>query len=171
MSKTRNTPTSQSSTPPVKVPVQGYATLPPEASPPSNLEGVSAVSEYAENPKHAKRRAKQKHTDAYAQDVYKRRFKQFHYIRLLSWLVGGSIFLIMSLGMWSLYTQVFTTIENTEHLFLITEKRRTNVIQFTILEDVRSSWNEKYNATSTEFAKPLFSLPPEPEEIDVNATQ
>lgn len=104
-------------------------------------------------------------TRTYTHDVYKRRFKEFRHIRLLSALVGGSILLVLILGMWQLYTKVFSTIENTEHLFLITEKRRTHVIQFNILEEVRASWNNKYNTPTPPPTAPLFPVP-EPEESE-----
>jgi hypothetical protein len=102
---------------------------------------------------------------SYAHDVYKRRFKNFRRLRLLSWLVGASIFIILVMGMFQLYNLVFSTIEDTEHLFLITEKRRTHTIDFQALEDVRASWEEKHTTTSIYFTNQLFEEPIPKEEI------
>ncbi len=107
-----------------------------------------------------KNKAKTKTKQTYAHTVYKRRFKQFRVLRLLSSLVGGSIFLLLAFGMWKLHSMVFTTIEDTEHIFLITEKRKTNTIQFQTLDAVRTEWEQKYEATTTAFTKPLFNIPP-----------
>ena len=145
-----------------------------QQAPPTGRETLS-VSQHADtkdvgittNTSKRERNRAQKPT--YAHDVYKRRFKHFRTLRLLSLLVGGSILLLLILGMRQLYTMVFLTIENTEHVFLITEKRRTHTIDFNTLEQVRSSWNQKYSssASSTEGTPSLF---PEPiEDITVDA--
>ncbi|PIR03256.1 MAG: hypothetical protein COV60_01320 [Candidatus Magasanikbacteria bacterium CG11_big_fil_rev_8_21_14_0_20_43_7] len=96
---------------------------------------------------------------SYANDVYKSRFRHFRTLRLLSLLVGVSIFLVLVFGMWQLYTMVFSTIEDTRDLFLITEKRKTQTIDFSALEGVRAAWNEKYSTSSTLPTKPLFPEP------------
>ena len=107
-----------------------------------------------------------KRTSAHKQqthDVYTRRYKHFQTVRLLSFLVGGSILLLLILGMWQLQRMVFSTIEDTEHLFLITEKRRTHIIDFTTLESVRAAWVERNNTPQTVLFNTLFHTPIESE--------
>lgn len=173
---------AETTTPP---PAPAPATPPPETTPPetepapplatqetatevkAEAAPAAPVKKRALSKKKKRAAAKTQHT--YAHDVYKRRFKHFRNLRLLSFFIGGSIFVLLCLGMWQLYTMVFSTIEDTEHLFLITEKRRTNTIQFQILEDVRTSWDLKYNATTSPMVRPLFYEPPPPVEEDAAA--
>ncbi len=182
MSNISSTP-AKSPPPPIGVPAQH---VPPAVSVPATVSAPqSAKTDNTVEPGGAKDatrtsspvektrffKKKKVKPPSYAHDVYKRRFKHFRTLRLLSLLVGGSILLVLVLGMWRLHTMVFSTIEDTEHLFLITEKRRTHTIEFNELEKVRESWNSKYSASTTLFTKSLFPLPapeepPSEEEVE-----
>lgn len=121
---------------------------PPEEKKEENMPST-ALQKKTE--RHGKKR---RHT--YVYDVYKKRFRHFRTLRLLSLFVGVSIFLLLVLGMWQLYIMVFSTIEDTEHIFNITEKRRIYIIDFQILEKVRASWDEKYITTTTSSISQIF---------------
>jgi hypothetical protein len=104
-------------------------------------------------------RNKNKNDRTHLHDVYQARYKHVRTLRLLSFVVGGSILLILFVGMWRLYTVVVTTITDAESLLTLTGPRPTSVIQFDTLERVRTSSAVRLQQPRVPLIHSLFPSP------------
>lgn len=106
-------------------------------------------------------RSIEKQRNRYSQSVYTSRFIHFRILRISSWLIGTGVLVALSISLWKLYNTVFDTIENTEQLFFIQEVKKTDIIDFKTLENVRKGAAQKYEQVSTTTPAPLFGIPAE----------
>ncbi|PIR75932.1 MAG: hypothetical protein CO030_02035 [Candidatus Magasanikbacteria bacterium CG_4_9_14_0_2_um_filter_42_11] len=136
----------------------------PIISPPASEPVISTPSpEPVPQTKNAKK--KQQHTDthaatkqrqAYSQTVYTSRFTHFRVLRIASFGVGICILIMLSFGLWKLYRTVFDTIAQTENLFFVQQTKRTDIINFATLEEVRDAWHAKYDEIATSTPRAIF---------------
>ena len=120
--------------------------------------------------RHQREHAIEKQRQNYSQSVYTARFAHFRILRISSWLIGTGIMISLSFGLWRLHNTVFTTIENTQQLLFVQEMRRTDIIDFSILEKVRKSTTEKYTNLSTSTPMAIFGTPLSSPGLDTEAS-
>ncbi|OIO19154.1 MAG: hypothetical protein CO029_02745 [Candidatus Magasanikbacteria bacterium CG_4_9_14_0_2_um_filter_41_10] len=127
-----------------------------QATPDPTPESASQMQKSQKKLKFAEAHAASKQRQAYSQTVYTSRFAQFRVLRVISWSIGIFILVILCFGLWRLYRTVFDTIEQTQNLFFTQQTKRTDIINFSTLEEVRDAWQTKYNIISTSTPREIF---------------